>query len=215
MSVKSLFRECRENAGAGISVGIPRALLVYDFAPLLIGFLNDLNVNVVLTSKTNKEIVERSVELGYTDSCFPIKLVHGHASVLNNTDFILFPCAIRLGKKDGDENQKYACPLVQASPFIIRNVLNLENKLLIPILDFSRGDEVVIKNLENVAIKMGFSPAQGRKAALAGIESQKRFEKDRDELGSRLLDKLRKENKLGVTYYPGLICHRILELTWE
>ena len=168
---------------------------------------------MVLTSKTNKKIVERSVQLGYSDSCFPIKLVHGHASVLNNTDFILFPCAIRLGKKDGDENQKYACPLVQASPFIIRNVLNLENKLLIPILDFSRGDEVVIKNLENVAIKMGFSPAQGRKAALAGIESQKRFEKDRDELGSRLLDKLRKENKLGVVLYPGPYMSRDSELT--
>jgi hypothetical protein len=33
-------------------------------------------------------------------------------AALSQTDYILFPCAIRLGKKEGSENQKYACPLV-------------------------------------------------------------------------------------------------------
>ena len=80
--------------------------------------------------------MEKSIEIAYTDSCFPIKLLHGHAASLKDTDFIVFPCAIRLGMKEGDENQKYACPLVQASPFIVRNVLGLENKLLIPITRF-------------------------------------------------------------------------------
>jgi predicted CoA-substrate-specific enzyme activase len=195
---KLLFQEYQENQGTGISVGIPRALLVYDYAPLLIGFLNSLNVKVFLTSRTNKDIVERSVELAYTDSCFPIKLVHGHAAILEKTDYILFPCAIRLGKKEGDENQKYACPLVQASPFIIRNVLNLEKRLLIPILDFSTGDETVIKNLTAMAVKMGFSPKESRKAALAGLTSQRKFESARDELGKKLLSKLNEGNKLGV-----------------
>ena len=69
---------------------------------------------------------------------------------------MVFPCAIRLGLKEGQENQKYACPLVQASPFIIRQVLGLEKKLLIPIIDFSRGDEDVIRSLTEAALKMGF-----------------------------------------------------------
>ncbi len=72
-------------------VGIPRALLVYDFAPLLIGFLNALNVKVILSSKTTKEIMEQAVELSYTDSCFPLKLVHGHTANLKNVDYILYP----------------------------------------------------------------------------------------------------------------------------
>jgi predicted nucleotide-binding protein (sugar kinase/HSP70/actin superfamily) len=118
-----LFREYKKDAGTGPVVGIPRALLVYDYAPLLIGFLNALDARVVLSGQTNNAIMEQAIELSYTDSCFPMKLLHGHAAMLKDVDYMLYPCAIRLGRKDGDASQKYSCPLVQASPFIIRNVL--------------------------------------------------------------------------------------------
>jgi predicted CoA-substrate-specific enzyme activase len=193
-----LFREYDENAGAGPRVGIPRALLVYDYAPLIIGFLNALGVRVAFSSKTNKEIMERSVEMAYPDSCFPVKLLHGHAAALADSDFILFPCGIRLGEKEGDENQKYACPLVQASPFIVRQVLGLEKKILIPVLDFSRGNADVISSLADVAVTIGFSKAAGRLAARAGLASQARFERDRAELGEQALQQLRAGHDLGV-----------------
>jgi len=195
---KLLFREYQEDSGSGPSVGIPRALLVYDYAPLLIGFLNALGVRVVLSHGTTKEIMEQAVELSYTDSCFPLKLLHGHVATLNNVDYILYPCAIRLGKKEGDENQKYACPLIQAAPFIIRQALNLGERLLTPIIDFSRGNAETIKNLAGVAVKMGFNRRQGRKAALAGIKAQQKFESDRTELGNRILKQLQESGQLGV-----------------
>ncbi len=194
-----LFREYREGAGTGPTVGIPRALLVYDYAPLLIGFLNALDVRCILSGQTNKEIMERAAELSYTDSCFPLKLLHGHAAKLDDVDYMLYPCAIRLGEKDGDENQKYSCPLVQASPFIISNVLG--KRILIPILDFSRGNADVIKNLANVAVEMGFSRSSGRKAALAGINSQRRFETDQEVLGRKLLEELYQGDQLGVVLF--------------
>ena len=201
-----LFREYKpvlntveaKDSATGPAVGLPRGLLVYDYAPLLIGFLNALDARVVLTSQTNNEIMGQAVELSYTDSCFPMKLLHGHAAMLKDVDYVLFPCAIRLGKKDGDENQKYSCPLVQASPFIIRNVLDLGERLLIPIIDFSRGDDDVIENLADVAVKMGFSRKKGKEAARAGIESQRRFEVDQAALGRELLEKLHQSGQLGV-----------------
>jgi len=195
---KLLFAEYSAGTGTGPSVGLPRALAVYDFAPLLIGFLNDLNVKVVLSSKTNKHIMERACELSYTDSCFPIKLLHGHAASLEDVDYILYPSAIRLGLKDGDENQKYSCPLVQASPYIIREALHMEDKLLIPTLDFSMGDDDVIRNLTDVAAKMGFSRARGRKAALAGLKSLRRFEATQAEAGKKILDDIHKNGQTGV-----------------
>ncbi|NWF77512.1 MAG: hypothetical protein HXY36_02795 [Chloroflexi bacterium] len=193
-----LFREYKNDSGTGPTVGIPRALLVYDYAPLLIGFLNALDARVVLSSQTNKAVMEQAIELSYTDSCFPLKLLHGHAAMLRDVDYILYPCAIRLGRKDGDESQKYSCPLVQASPFIIRNVLGFGERLLIPIIDFSRGDAEVIKNLADIAAKMGFSRKKGKEAALAGIESQRRFEADRTVLGRELLRQLHQSDQLGV-----------------
>ncbi len=195
---KLLFREYDENAGTGPTVGLPRALLVYDYAPLLIGFLNSLGVKIVLSSRTNKEIMEHSVEAAYTDSCFPIKLLHGHVHSLKDNDFIIFPCAIRLGLQEGNENQKYACPLVQASPFIVRQVLGLEDKFLIPVLDFSQGNDDVIRNLVATAKKLGFNKEIGTKAALAGLAAQKNFDQDKSELGARFLQQVYESDKLGV-----------------
>jgi len=198
---KLLFREHKEGCGAGPSVGIPRALLVYDYAPLLIGFLNALGVRVILSSQTTQEIMEQAVELSYTDSCFPLKLLHGHAAMLSDVDYILYPCAIRLGEKEGNENQKYSCPLIQASPFIIRQVLDLGRRLLIPIIDFSRGIDDTIDSFTDVAGKMGFSRRRGKRAALAGIEAQRRFEARVAALGRKLLKQLRKSDQLGVVIF--------------
>ncbi len=211
---KLLFSGCDETSGttltnsarnrisvtekAGPLVGIPRALLVYDYAPLLTGFLKTLGVRFMLSTKSNKDVIERSVELAYTDSCFPVKLLHGHTASLVNCDYLIFPCAIRLGLKDGDENQKYACPLVQASPFIVRQVLGLKGKLLIPIIDFSQGDNDVINNLVTTAIKMGFSRKQGKQAALTALEEQQKFDRQKTELGESLLEKLHAGDRLGV-----------------
>lgn len=198
---KLLFKEYKEDSGTGLSVGIPRALLVYDYAPMFLGFLNALGVRVVLSRQTTKEIIEKAGELSYTDSCFPIKLLHGHVAALDNVNYILYPCTIRLGEKDGEENQKYACPLVQASPFIIRQVLSLGERLLTPIIDFSRGNAEVISNLTKVAVRMGFSKKQGKRAALDGIEAQQRFEVERAALGAERLKQLRQSDQLGVVLF--------------
>jgi predicted CoA-substrate-specific enzyme activase len=196
-----LLREYNKDSGTGPAVGIPRGLLVYDYAPLLIGFLNALGARVVLTSQTNNAIMDQAIELSYTDSCFPMKLLHGHAAMLKDADYVLYPCAIRLGGKDGDANQKYSCPLVQASPFIIRNVLGFGDRLLIPIIDFSRGDADVIRNLADVAVKMGYSKEKGSEAARAGIQSQRKSEADQAALGRELLEQVRRSGQLGVVLF--------------
>lgn len=196
-----LFREYDSSAGTGPTVGLPRALLVYDFAPLLIGFLNALGARCVLTSQSTGDIMAKAIELSYTDSCFPLKLLHGHAAALGGVDYILYPSAIRLGRKEGEENQKYACPLVQASPYIIRQCVDLGERLIAPTIDLSRGTDDVIANLADAAVAMGFSRRAGRRAAEAGIRAQRRFEVDQGEVGKGVLDELRRSDKLGVVLF--------------
>ena len=195
---KLLFRECREVSSGGTVVGIPRALVVYDYAPLLIGYLNGLGVKVIISHQTNRETIERASEISYSDSCFPIKLLHGHIDSLKNADFIIYPSVIRMGAKEGEENQKYACPLVQASPYIVRHVLNLKEKLLIPKFDFSHGSEEAVKSLASTAVRMGFSRQRGKEAALAGLVAQRKFEADKDEFGEKLVKQLLDGDRLGV-----------------
>ncbi|UCC60880.1 MAG: hypothetical protein JSV02_03400 [Dehalococcoidia bacterium] len=198
-----LFKDYQEDEEAGSRpvVGIPRSLMVYDYAPMLIGFLNTLGAKAVFSSKTNNQIIGQSVELSYTDSCFPLKLLHGHVESLGNVDYVLYPCVIRMGLKEGDENQKYTCPLVQASPYIIREALGMGKRLLIPVFDFSQGDGDVIKNLTEAAVSMGFSKVQGKKAALAGLKAQQEFEVEQVELGKKMMEELHRDNKLGVVIF--------------
>ncbi len=197
-----LFADYDETAGTGITVGVPRALGMYDFAPLFINFLNSLGVKVKMSNKTNRGIVERAIQLSYTDSCLPMKLLHGHAaSIKDDVDYILFPSAIRMGEKDGDENQKYTCPLVQASPYIIRQVLDIGDRALVPTIDFSMGDKDVINNLTDIAKKLGFSKKDGKKAALKGLKAHRKFQADQIEIGQNMLAQLRESGQLGVVVY--------------
>lgn len=196
-----LFAGASAPDATGPTVGIPRALLVYDFAPLLIGFVRALGARPVVTGRSTGDIIAKAVELSYTDSCFPVKILHGHAAVLRDTDYILYPSVIRLDKMDGPEDQKYACPLVQASPYVISHVLGIEDRLLIPTLDFSQGDGDVIENLTQAAIKMGYPKAEGRAAARAGLRSLKDFRVRQAEEGARLLMQVHEGGKLGVVIF--------------
>jgi predicted CoA-substrate-specific enzyme activase len=198
---KILFQAYSPESGSGQSVGVPRSLLVYDYAPLILGFLNALDLKVILSSKTNREIIEESVALSYSDSCFPLKLLYGHVAGLKKADFILSLCGIRLGSEDGQENQKYSCPLVQASPFIVSQALDLKERMLIPIIDLSKGNEETIDNLANIAMRFGFDLKRGKEAARSGIMAQRKFEEQRAELGSQLLKQLHEQNKLGVVIF--------------
>ena len=200
-----LFREIqpeqRPQRAEGPRVAIPRALLVYDYAPLLLGFLSALGARAVLSSPTDKQIMEQAVELSYTDSCFPLKLLHGHAATLSDADFILYPSLLRLGAKDGDENQRYACPLIQASPFIVRAALDLETRLLAPAIDLSRGPEPVVRSLADAAAQMGYGRREGRQAAQAGLAAQERFATDLAALGARSLAEVHSRDRLGVVLF--------------
>lgn len=200
---EALFKELQEKTenSSALTVGIPRALIIHDLAPLMIAFLNELGVNIVLSGKTSKAIIEHSVELSHTDTCFPVKLLHGHAASLKDSDYVLYPCAIRLGQKDGDENQKYACPLVQASPFIIKQAIDLKDRMLTPIIDFSQGRDEVIRNLADTAVQMGFNKSKGMKAARAGLKAQDRFEQERSKLGENLLRQIHENGSIGVVLF--------------
>lgn len=196
-----LFKNYDPEKGIGPVVGIPRALMAYDLAPMLTGFLNSLGVRVRYTSQTTKGIVEESSRHAYTDSCFPIKLLHGHVAELLKTevDFYLIPNAIRLGEKTSEADQHFACPLVQAAPYIVNNKFRLGDKLLDPVIDFSKGDRAVIESFIDIAKRLGFSKEEGRKAIQEGLAQQREFESGLKEQGKKLLDELVDDpNAIGV-----------------
>ncbi|MGE5618020.1 MAG: acyl-CoA dehydratase activase [Sphingomonadaceae bacterium] len=178
--------------GAGPVVGVPRALMTHDLAPMLTAFLNSLGVRVRYSTPTNQRAIEKSVELAYTDSCFPIKLLHGHVAELldQGAEYVLIPNAIRMGEKTGEEDQRYSCPLVQAAPYIVRSVFGLGDRLLDPIIDLSRGDDLTVRSFAEIARRLGFSRERGIEAGRAALAAQRSFEAQLAEAGQRVLEEL-------------------------
>ncbi|HEX9014481.1 MAG TPA: acyl-CoA dehydratase activase-related protein, partial [Chloroflexota bacterium] len=187
-----LYAGYSTTTGTGLLVGVPRALMTHDLAPMLTTFLNELGVRVLYSQPTNKGVIEKSLERAYTDSCFPIKLLHGHVAELleQGADFVLIPNAIRMGERQGDEDQRYSCPLVQAAPYIVRSVYDLGDKLLDPIVDLSHGDGFTIESFSKVAMRLGFGRQAGVEAAKKALAAQSRFESYLSFAGKRLLEEL-------------------------
>lgn len=88
-----------------IKIGFPRGLLYYDYYPLWETFFNNLNIEVVTSPRTNKDILNAGIEMCVDEACLPVKIFHGHVNYLKDkVDYIFIPQYISLHKKE------YNCP---------------------------------------------------------------------------------------------------------
>ena len=84
-----------------MTVGIPRALGYHKYGVLWESFLQELNINYVVSGKTNFGLLSEGAKHSVDESCLPLKVYMGHvASLLNCCDLILVPHYRRLGKND-------------------------------------------------------------------------------------------------------------------
>jgi predicted CoA-substrate-specific enzyme activase len=77
------------------TVGIPRALNMYENYPFWHTFFTKLGFSVVLSDQSTKATYEAGIESMPSESvCYPAKLSHGHIMNLleKDTDFIWMPC---------------------------------------------------------------------------------------------------------------------------
>ncbi len=78
-----------------INVGIPRALLYYQFFPMWQTFFKELGAEVVVSPPTTKDMVAAGSSRVVSDTCLPVKVFLGHMlSLTGKCDYIFIP-AIR------------------------------------------------------------------------------------------------------------------------
>ena len=118
------------------TVGIPRALNMYEDYPFWFTFFTKLGFRVILSSADIRQIPIAALETipSYSE-CYPVKLVHAHIADLirRKPDFIWYPC-IDHGPDEKNENS-YMCPMVTSYPETIAgNMDELFQKAGIPFL---------------------------------------------------------------------------------
>jgi predicted CoA-substrate-specific enzyme activase len=164
----------------GRKVGVPRALLFHETYPMWHAFLKHLGVEIVLSDRTNKKIIHSGIETVPAETCFPVKVAHGH--ILNliekKPDFVFLPSIINLKKRNPHIEQSFACPYVQSLPYFAGAAFDFEKagiKVLKPHIYLARGRKSVTRTLSQVGRAFGKSEAEVARAVEAGYEAQDRY----------------------------------------
>ncbi|MGI6216054.1 MAG: acyl-CoA dehydratase activase-related protein [Coriobacteriales bacterium] len=109
------------------TVGIPRALNMYENYPFWFTFFTKLGFRVVLSDKTSAKTYEAGIEsMPSENACYPAKLSHGHIMNLidKGVDFIFMPCIRWERQEDEKAMNHYNCPVVVSYPEVLH--LNID-----------------------------------------------------------------------------------------
>ncbi|MDR2614790.1 MAG: acyl-CoA dehydratase activase-related protein, partial [Candidatus Accumulibacter sp.] len=115
--------EPRKNAPRG-TIGVPRALNMFENYPLWFTFLSELGFEVRLSSPSSRALLEQGLDTLPSDTvCYPAKLVHGHIVdlVKQGVKSIFYPCIPFERKEFADSDNHFNCPVVTSYPELIRN----------------------------------------------------------------------------------------------
>ncbi len=189
--------------GKAPTVGIPRALFFFEHYPFWSAFFGELGYRVVLSDKSNKTLIHKGLETVCAETCFPIKITHGH--VLNllekNVDYLFLPSLIDAAPRNDNSNKKirnFNCPYVQTIPYTIRTALNLDHddpRILSPIIDLSHGRRRMERSMEKFGKTLGISRERISHAISSAEEAQAEYHAKIQERGKDILERLQDDDR--------------------
>jgi predicted CoA-substrate-specific enzyme activase len=209
------FQEVTRTGKRG-RIGIPRTMFFLELMPFWVTFFEALGYTVVISEQTNKRLIAKGVERMVAETCFPIKVAHGHILDLisKGIDTIFLPHIVDLKKQSPDFEFSYICPYSQALPYIVHSAINFTKlgvHLIQPVLYFGRGYGQLLRGLKRLGGRLGISSAEIRRATEQAEAAQERFYLRMSHRGSKILSGLRPEQKLMVVvsrpyngYDPGI-----------
>ena len=142
-----------------ITVGIPRALLYYQYYPMWKVFLEKLGAEVVVSPPTNKSILNSGVSRGVQDICLPVKVFFGHVvSLADKCDFMFIPTVTSLGKKS------YNCSKLIGLPNMVGALIPECPPILDPEINYEKGRYNLYRNIYVVGRHFTCNPFKLKKA---------------------------------------------------
>lgn len=106
----------------GVRIGIPRALEFWNSYPFWNAFWRSLGFEVVLSSRSTKELFERGLASVPSDTvCFPAKIAHGHLRDLidKRVDRIFMPMVNRMPPENASTKSDHVCAVVKGYPMVL------------------------------------------------------------------------------------------------
>ncbi|MDD5038271.1 MAG: acyl-CoA dehydratase activase-related protein, partial [Dehalococcoidales bacterium] len=153
-----------------IRIGIPRALLYYEYYPMWQTFFEELGAEMVVSPPTTQTMLSSGSSRVVAETCLPVKVFMGHVlSLAKECDFIFIP-AVRSTKKN-----TYNCSKFLGLPDMTRAVVPEAPPMLEIDIDINRGKHILYQAIYQLGRHFTWNPAKVRQASLAAWESYQHY----------------------------------------
>lgn len=177
-----------------MKVGIPKALLYHKYYPLWETFLIELGATPVLSSSTNKKILNNGIKNSPSDICLPVKVYFGHVlNLIGKVDVIFVPRVVSVCKT------AYTCPKFLGLPDMVKTLPGAP-KIITATVDLKKKKHFFYKEIYHLGRNFTANPIKIYLAFKKGMAAQKKFEESQKLTIAK--KKSKGQIKLGVVGHP-------------
>ncbi len=185
------------------TIGIPRALNMYENYPLWFTILTNLGFRVILSEPSSKDLYYQGYDsIPSQTVCYPAKLAHGHVVSLikQGVKTIFMPCISHEKIEEGTSAGDFNCPVVAGYPELLARNISLVPEFGIKfIYDFLPIDEEYLpKRLQTIKLFKNIPSAEIERAVKAGFSELKAFRADIRKAGEKALEDLKSTGNMGI-----------------
>lgn len=184
------FNRTTDTQNPEFSIGIPRALNMFEEYPFWYTLFTSCGIQVVLSSPSTYTKYEIGAQQVMSDNiCFPAKLMHSHINYLidQDVDRIFIPFVV-FEHDDGHQNNSFNCPIVSGYSQVIKSVQNTTIPIDSPVISFKEKKTLQIqvnKYLESLGIDKKTVNQAFRKA----LAAQEQYEHELYKINEHILHK--------------------------
>ena len=174
-------------------IGIPYIFFFHDYLPFWTTLLREMGFDVEVSPKTNREIINIGSESVLAETCFPVKVAHGHIKYLIQKGIhdLLIPSFINMNTADEEFGRGYACPLTQTIPYAAK-ASHPEARIIMPVVDLvARGSGSLADEIIRVFKPLGIRKNAAVKAMGAAEKAQEQFSALVKARGAEIISSLR------------------------
>jgi predicted nucleotide-binding protein (sugar kinase/HSP70/actin superfamily) len=153
-----------------VRIGIPRALLYYQYYPMWKTFFEEMGAEVVVSPPTTQTILSSGSSRVVADTCLPVKVFCGHVlALIGECDYIFIP-AIRSVK-----TKIYNCSKFLGLPDMTRAVIPESPPILDIDIDINKGKRELYQAIYKLGRRFTWDPFKVRKAAIAAWQAHLKY----------------------------------------
>ncbi|MBI5344078.1 MAG: CoA activase, partial [Deltaproteobacteria bacterium] len=180
-------------------IGIPRVLFMYEMYPFWRAFFDNLGYRIQLSAPTNKDIIKDGLEKIVSETCFPVKVAHGHIKELMDKGVkkIFMPSIINMRPAGQGHVNTVLCPYVQAFPYMSRSAFDYNAsgvEVLTPVIHFNQSAQAINKEFYAFGHALGRGKAEVDKALKAAFSAWDEFGRRLIAKGKEVIDSLKPED---------------------